>query len=77
MVLSSKEAEYIGVSEVVRELQFVFQLLQTMEIQVQLPIKVHVDHVGVIWLANNNSSGKRTRYIDIRAHLSWVLFWMV
>ena len=68
VVLSSTEAEYIGVSEVVRELQFVIQQLQTMSIEVQFPIKVYVDNVGAIWLANNNSSGERTRHVDIRAH---------
>ena len=31
-------------------------------------IKVHVDNVGSVWLANNNSSCERTRHIDIRAH---------
>ena len=46
----------------------VLQLLQSMEIQVQLPIKVHVDNAGAIWLAKNNSSDMRTRHIDIRAH---------
>ena len=49
------------------ELPFVLQLLQAMEIQVQLPITVHVDNVGAIWLANNNSSGERTSHMDIRA----------
>ena len=68
IVLSSTEAESIGVSEVVRELQFIIQLLQTMNIYVQLPIKVNVDNIGTIWLANNNSSSERTRHIDIRAH---------
>ena len=68
VVPSTTEAEYIGVSEVVRELQFVIQLLQTMNIEEQLPIKVNVDTVGGIWLADNNSSCERTRHIDIRAH---------
>ena len=67
IVLSSIEAESIGVSEVVRELPFIIQLLQTMNIYVQLPIKVNVDNIGTIWLANNNSSSERTRHIDIRA----------
>ena len=34
-------------------------------IEMQLPIKVNVDKVGAIWLANNNSSGDRTRHINI------------
>ena len=61
VVLFSTEAECIGVSEVVREIQFVIQLLHTNE------FKVDVYNVGEIWIANNNSSGERTRHIDTRA----------
>ena len=64
-VLSNTEAEYIGASAVVRELQFVIQLLQTMNIEVQPHINVNVDNVGAIWLTNNNSSGERTKHINI------------
>ena len=39
VVLSSTEAEYTEVSEVVQDMQFLLQVLQTMEIQVQLSIK--------------------------------------
>ena len=75
VVLSSAEAECIGVSEVVRELQFVIQLLQTINIEVQFPIKVKMDNVGTIWLANNTSSGERIRHIDIQAHFIKGFVW--
>ena len=39
-----------------------------MEIKVPLPIKVHVDNVGTIWLANNSSVSERTKHVDLRAH---------
>jgi intein-encoded DNA endonuclease-like protein len=68
VVLSTTEAEYVAVSEVVKELKFVIQVLQSMEIKVQLPIKVHVDNVGAIWLANNKTTNERTKHVDIRAH---------
>ena len=48
VVLSTTEAEYIALSEVVKELKFIVQLLQTMNITVKLPITVHVDNVGAI-----------------------------
>ena len=51
---------------VVEELKFIVQLLQTMDITVELPITVHVDNVGPIWLSNNRSTGDRTNHIDIR-----------
>ena len=38
------------------------------EIKVPLPIKVQVDNVGAIWLANNSSVSERTKHVDLRAH---------
>ena len=43
-------------------------MLRSMEIKVPLPIKVQVDNVGVIWLANNSSVPERTKHVDLRAH---------
>ena len=60
VVLSTTEAEYMALSEVVKELKFIVQLLQTMNIEVELPITVHVDNVGAIWLSNNRNTGDRT-----------------
>jgi hypothetical protein len=68
VVLSTTEAEYIAVSEVVKEISFLIQLLQGMNIEVQLPVKIHVDNVGAIWLANNRNTSERTKHVDIRAH---------
>ena len=31
-----------------------------------LPITVHVDIVGAIWLSNNHTTSDRTKHIDIR-----------
>ena len=49
--LSTTEAEYVAVSEVVKKIKFLYQMLRSMEIKVPPPIKVQVDHVGAIWLA--------------------------
>ena len=56
VVLSTTEAEYMALSEVVKEPKFIVQLLQTMNIEVELPITVHVDNVGAIWLSNNSNN---------------------
>ena len=66
VVLSTTEAEYMALSEVLKELKFIVQLLQTMNIEVELPITVHVDNVGAIWLSNNRTMSDRTKHIDIR-----------
>ena len=66
VVLSTTEAEYMVLSEVVKELKFIVQLLQTMNIEVKLPITVYVDNVGAIWLCNNRTTSNRRKHIDIR-----------
>ena len=67
VVLSTTEAEYMALSEVVKEVKFIVQLFQTMNIEVELPITVHVNKVGAIWLSNNHTTSDRTKHIDIRA----------
>ena len=56
----------MALSDVVKELKFIVQLLQTMNIEVELPITVYVDNVGAIWLSNNRTTSDRTKHIDIR-----------
>ena len=56
----------MALSEVVKELKFIVQLLQTMNIEVKLPITVYVDNVGAIWSSNNRTTSDRTKHIDIR-----------
>ena len=68
VLVSTTEAEYVAVSEVVKEIKFLYQMLRSMEIKVPLPIKVQVDNVGAIWLANNSSVSERTKHVDLRAH---------
>ena len=59
VVLSTTEVEYVAVSEVVKEIKFLYQMLRNMEIKVPLPIKVQVENVGAIWLANNSRECQR------------------
>ena len=66
VVVSTTEAEYMALSEVVKEMKFIVQLLQTMNNEVELPITVYVDNVGAIWLSKNRTVSDRTKHIDIR-----------
>ena len=72
IVLSTTEAKYMALSEVVKEVKFIVQLLQTMNITVELPITVHVDNVGAIWLSNNRNTGDRTKHIGVDIRTSFV-----
>ena len=60
VVVSTTEEEYMALSEVVKELKFIVQLLQTMNVEVELPITVYVDNVGAIGLSNNRTTSDRT-----------------
>ena len=68
VVLSATEAEYVASSEAVKEIKFVYQLLESMDVKVPLPIKVRVDNIGTIWLVNNSGVSERTKHVDTRAH---------
>jgi hypothetical protein len=68
VTLSSTEAEYYASSETAKELQFIHNLVISMEKNLELPIIMNVDNTGAIYLANNYSTGPRTKHIDIRTH---------
>lgn len=68
VALSSTEAEYYALSEIVMEIKYIVQLLEFMEIPVQYPVEVYVDNVGAIYLSKNATSTNRTKHIDSRFH---------
>jgi hypothetical protein len=69
--LSSTESEYGALNETVREVKFILQLLTTMGISVKRPAKINVDKIGCIFLANNRTSGERTKHINMKYHFIW------
>ena len=66
VTLSSSEAEWVALSEAVKEIMFVVQLLESMKIKVKLPVTVRVDNVGAIFMSKNISTSSRTKHVDIR-----------
>ena len=68
VALSSTEAEYYGMSDMVTEIIFIKNTLEFLGIKVELPIVVHVDNIGAIYLADNATSSNRTKHIDTRYH---------
>ena len=39
-----------------------------MKIEIELPIRVNVDNIGAIFLAENQNSSDHTKHVDIRYH---------
>jgi hypothetical protein len=68
VTLSSNKAEYVAMAEAVKEIRFIYYLLRSIFIEVKLPIIVRCDNVGAIFMAENSSSGVRTRHVDTRYH---------
>ena len=65
---STPEAEYIGMAHGLRELLWTYQILQTIGLDVETPIRVMEDNQACIHIAENPVSQKRTRQIDIKYH---------
>ena len=55
VVLSTIETEYNALSELVKEIKFIFQLLNTMNMNNEMPITIYVENVGAIRLSNNRT----------------------
>ena len=68
VALSSSEAEFIAISDAVKEILFVLQILNSVGIQVHQPVIVRVDNMGAIFMSENSTSSVRTRHIDTRYH---------
>ena len=66
VVLSTREAVYIALSEVVKEIKFIIPLLSTMSMNIEMPITIYVHNVSAIWLSNNRTTSERTKHIHKR-----------
>ena len=64
--LSSSEVEYIALSEAVKEVMFIVQLLGNMKIAVKYPVMVRNDNVGAIFMASNLTTTCCTKHMDRR-----------
>ena len=56
----------MAISEVVKEIRFIVQVLKSMGFEVELPIVVHVDNEGAIYIANNPTNSDCTKHVDVR-----------
>ena len=68
VTLSSCEAEYVGISELVKEILFAKQLLEDFGLELKLPVKVFVDNQSAIQMVRNNRSGAGTKHVNCRYH---------
>ena len=68
VTLSSSEAEFVALSEAAKEIKFVVQILESMDIKVKKPVIVRVDNNGAIFMSENVAATGKTKHMDIRYH---------
>jgi hypothetical protein len=64
--LSSSEAEMYALTEAVKEVPFIVQVLLFMNVKIKLPVQVRVDYMGAIYMSENSMPSSRTRHADLR-----------
>ena len=66
----TSEAEYVALSEVVKEVIFLRQMQEFIEPSMRVgAVNVFEDNEGAIKLAINKHASRRTKYIDVKHHL--------
>ena len=68
VTLSSTEAEYVSMSEGVKDLKFVHMCLAFLGFTVELPMSVYIDNIGAIDMLHNQSTKAQTKHVGIRFH---------
>jgi hypothetical protein len=66
--LSTTEAEYVSMSEAVKEVTWIRRLLQDIGHPQDEPTKLSCDNQGAVKLVKNPEFYKRSRHIDVRNH---------
>jgi hypothetical protein len=68
VTLLSTGAEYVAISEAIKELKFIYYLLNDLHFKVNLPIVVKTDSIGASFMSENASTGFCTWHVDTRYH---------
>ena len=66
VALSSCEAEFLALSEALKEALWLYQVFHELDLDYDSPITIHVDNQAAINLAHNSVLHQRSKHIDIR-----------
>ena len=64
--LSVTEAEMVAAVQCVQDMMYIKRLIESMGLQVELPMELEIDNRGAQDLFNNWSAGGRTRHMETR-----------
>lgn len=70
VAVSSTESEYMALYEAVKEALWLKSLAESINLKINKPIILYEDNNGCISIANNPTSHKRSKHIDIKYHFS-------
>jgi len=65
--LSSSEAELYACVDAVKEVKFLIQLMESVHLEVDLPVTIRVDNTGAIFMSENLGVSQRTKHVDLRS----------
>ena len=66
VTLSSTEAEYVSMSEGLKDLKFIYMCLKYMKMKVNLPMLVLINNIGAIEMLNMKTGKCRMKHVDTR-----------
>ena len=66
ITLSTAESEYAAALEMVKELQFVKNVMEWMGLKVKLPMKIYLDNQAAIMMIRNNYTTVGNRHCSLR-----------
>ena len=66
VALSVTEAEVIALVQCVQEMMYMKKIMESLELNVELPMTVEVDNQGAVDLVNGWSSSGGTKHMDVR-----------
>jgi hypothetical protein len=54
VTFSSSEAEYVAISEAVKDIRYIYFLHSDIRVDVELPIAVKIDNIGAMFVTQND-----------------------
>ena len=70
VTLSSREAEYVSMSEGLKDLKFIYMCLKYLKMKVNLPMLVLINNTGAIEMLNMKTGKCQTKHVNTRYH--WI-----
>ena len=70
VTLSSTKAEYVLMSEGLKDLKFIYMCLKYLKLKVNLPMFVLIDNIGAIEMLDLKTNKCHTKHVDTRYH--WI-----